>query len=83
MVTAGSSGGSDKKRAYAAIAEMSSVAITIADEMKETNRLAQETAKEMKEKNRLAKQSQLITLAQHLGKQELLEDILASLASSN
>ena len=83
VVTAASSGASDKKRAYAAIAEMSSVAITIATEMKETNRLAQETAKEMKEKNRLAKQSQLITLAQHLGKQELLEDILASLASSN
>ena len=74
--------GSEKKRAYAAIVDMSTVAITIADEMKETNRLAQQTAHEMKEKNRLAKQSQLISLAQHLGKQEILEGILASLASS-
>jgi hypothetical protein len=81
--TSSGSGNSDKKRAYTAIVDMSNVAITIADEMKETNRLAKETANEMKEKNRLAKQSQLITLAQHLGKHDILEGILASLASSS
>ena len=78
-----SSASNEKKRAYSAIADISCVAMTIADEMKETNRLAQEQANELKEKNRLAKQSQLIALAQHLGKQEILEQMLASLASAS
>jgi FtsZ-binding cell division protein ZapB len=77
------SASSEKKRAFAAIADISSVAMTIADEMKETNRLAQEQANEMKEKNRLAKQSQIIALAQHLGKQEILEQMLATLSSTS
>ena len=74
---------SEKKRAYAAMADISKTAKSIADAMKETNRLAQETANEMKEKNRLMKQSQLISLAQHLGKQEILEQMLLSFASSS
>jgi hypothetical protein len=78
-----SNGSSDKKKAYSAIADMSSVALNIADQLKETNRLAQEQANELKEKNRLAKQSQLIALAQHLGKQDILEQMLASLSSSS
>ena len=77
------SASSAKKRAFEAIANISSVATTIADEMKETNRLAQEQAKEMKEKNRLAKQSQIIALAQHLGKQEILEQMLGTLSSAS
>ena len=59
----------DKKRAYAAITDMGDVAKSIASEMKETNRLALET-------NKLAKQAQLIAIAQALGRQEILEDLL-------
>jgi len=55
----------DKKRAYAALVDMSNVAKNIAKEMKETNRLAQEASK-------MAKKSQLIALAQHLGKNDIL-----------
>ena len=72
----------DKKRAYAAVVDLSNVAITIANEMKEANRLAQAKVKEMTETNRLTEQSQMITLAQHLGKREILEEILASLLAS-
>jgi hypothetical protein len=68
-----------KKRAYAAMIDIADVTKNIATEMKETNRLSQETIDAVKEKNRLAKQSQLIALAQHLGKNEILEDLLASL----
>jgi hypothetical protein len=85
----------DKKRAYAAIVDMSNIASTIANEMKETNKIGRDTANEMKESNRLAnatataiieknrisKHSQLITLAQHLGKEDMLEKLLADLAS--
>ena len=77
----------EKKRAFAAITDMSEVAKTIAAEMKETNRLAQESTKSaqdsaeaLKEQNRLAKQAQYIGLAQHLGKNEILEQILATFA---
>ena len=59
----------DKKRAYAAITDMGDVAKSIASEMKETNRRALET-------NELAKQAQLIAIAQALGRQEILEDLL-------
>ena len=48
---------------------MGDVAKSIASEMKETNRLALET-------NKLAKQAQLIAIAQALGRQEILEDLL-------
>ena len=51
--------------------------------MKATNLLALEVTQAMKdknrlseEKNRLAKQSQLIAIAQALGRQEILEDLL-------
>jgi hypothetical protein len=59
----------DKKKAYAAIVDMTNIAsTTIANEMKETNRLA--------------RQSQLIQLAQHLGKADMLEDLLQDLKQS-
>jgi hypothetical protein len=73
----------DKKRAYAALTDMGNVAKSIASEMKETNRLALESTLALKDKNRLseeknklAKQSQLIAIAQALGRQEILEDLL-------
>lgn len=75
--SANTAGGStDKKRAYAAIVDMSHVARSIAKEMKETNTLA-------KESNRIANQRQLIMLAQHLGKEDILEDLLTSLTSNS
>ena len=58
----------DKKRAYAAMVEFGKTAKTIAEEMKQSNKLA--------------KQSQLISLAQHLGKREILEQLFESVASS-
>ena len=80
----------EKKRAYAAMADISDVAKNIAAEMKETNRLAQESTDALKEKNRLvdeknrlARQAQLIAVAQHLGKHEILENLLASFSSSS
>jgi len=79
----GDTGGSNKKRAYAAIVDMSTVGATIANEMKETNRISQESHLAMKEKNGIAKQSQLIQLAQHLGKEDILEGLLANLASES
>ena len=73
----------DKKRAYAALTDIGDVAKSIATEMKATNLLALEATQAMKdknrlseEKNRLAKQSQLIAIAQALGRQEILEDLL-------
>jgi uncharacterized protein with PIN domain len=80
--------GHDKKRAYAAMEDIANTAKSIAEEMKETNRLARETDKERKriilakQKSRLAQQSQLIALAVHLGKQEILEQMLENVASS-
>lgn len=80
----------EKKRAYAAMVDMSGIAKSLVDEMKETNRemkennrLAREAGTALMEKNRLEKQSQLISLAQHLGKKEMLEQILGKLASSS
>ena len=87
----------EKKRAYAAISDISNVAKNIATEMHETNRIAQDntnaliekirvanvTANAMIEQNRLARQSQLIAVAQHLGKQDILETILQSFSSSD
>ena len=55
---------------------MSDMSKTIADEMKETNRLA-------KEAHRISNRAQYIALAQHLGKQDILEDLLASFASAD
>jgi hypothetical protein len=86
-----------KKRAYAAMAEIADVTKNISVEMKETNRLAQQSVDAVKEtnrlaqesvdavkqKNQLAKQSQIIAIAQHLGKDAMLEDLLASLSSSS
>ena len=73
----------EKKRAYAAMAEISGVAKEIAVEMREMRRLAQESTNALKERNRLAKQSQLIELAKHLGKYEILRNIMASLSSAS
>jgi hypothetical protein len=67
-----------------AIVDMSTVGATIAGEMKETNCIAQELNMAMKEKNHIAKQSQLIQLAQHLKKEDILEGLLlADLASDS
>jgi hypothetical protein len=86
-----------KKRAYAAMAGSADVTNNISVEMKvtnrlaqesvdaveETNRLAQESVDAVKQKNQLAKQSQIIAIAQHLGKDAMLEDLLALLSSSS
>jgi hypothetical protein len=72
--TTNSGGASDKKSAYAAMVDKSNAVGSIANEMGESNLLAKET-------NRVAKQSQLIMLAQHLGKEEILEGLLEDLAS--
>lgn len=57
-----------KKRTYEVMEKMSTTAQDIVNEMKVTNKLA--------------KQSQLISLAHHLGKKNLLEQLLASVGSS-
>jgi len=56
------------------IVRLINVGTSIANQMKEANILA-------KESNRIAKQSQLIMLAQHLGKEDILEGLLADLVS--
>ena len=58
-----------KKVAADAMADISNFSKEIATEMKETNRVALEA-------NKLANRSQLIMLAQHLGKTEMLEAML-------
>jgi hypothetical protein len=70
--------------------DMSGVAKSMAAEMKETNRLALESTEALKkknelseEKNRLAKQSQLIAIAQALGRPEILEEMLQSFSSAS
>ena len=80
----------DKKRAYAAMVDMTGVGNTIAEEMKETNKIAKETVLAMNEKNRLtaeanytAKITQQIMLAQHLGRQDMLEKILEDSGTSS
>ena len=82
----GHSTNADKKRAYAAMVAMTAVGSTMADEMKETNKIAKETVEQMKETNRLAaeadrtaKQNQRIMLAQHLGRNEILAAMLDNL----
>jgi hypothetical protein len=77
----------NKKRAYAAMVDMSANGATIADEMRETNRIALESHLELK-KEQLAlketnRQSQLIQLAQHLGKSDILEELLETLKAQN
>lgn len=62
---------SKKVEAYAAIVDMSHSATSIAQAMRQTNILAKESI-------RLAEQSQLIMVAQHLGKSDLLEDLLSN-----
>lgn len=70
--------------------DMSGVAKSMAAEMKETNCLALESTEALKkknelskEKNRLAKQSQLIAIAQALGRPEILEEMLQSFSSAS
>lgn len=75
--------GGKKRKIDIAIDSISNTAKQIAAEMKETNRLAQESTNEMKEKNRLTKQAQLISLAQHLGKTDILQKMLAESFSSS
>jgi hypothetical protein len=62
--------------------------------MRETNRIALESHLELKKKNSIAlesqlalketnRQSQLIQLAQHLGKSNILEELLETLKAQN
>jgi hypothetical protein len=75
---------SQKKRAYTAMVDIANVTKNISVEMKETNRLVQDLINAVKEKNWLAKQSQVIVaIAQHLGKNEMLEDLIIVLLSSS
>jgi uncharacterized membrane protein len=69
----GGGGGSNKKRAYAAFVDMSNVVTSIAAEMKKSTPA-------MEEKNRIVKQSQPIMLAQHLGKDDMLQGLLADVS---
>jgi hypothetical protein len=57
----------EKKRAYDAVVDMSDTGVSIRDQMIETNRLV--------------KQNQIIMLAQHLNKEDILEEILSNLRS--
>ena len=66
---------SSKKVAAETMADISNFSKDIAAEMRETNRLA-------KEANTLVKNNQIIQLAQHLGKTEMLEQMLASISTS-
>jgi hypothetical protein len=68
--------GSAKKVAAETMADISNFSKEIAAEMKETNRLAQEA-------NKLMKNNQIIQLAQHLEKTEMLEQMLASFSASS
>jgi hypothetical protein len=70
------SSGSTKKVAVEMMADISNFSREIAAEMKETNRLSQEA-------NKLVKNQQIIQLAQHLGKTEMLEQMLASISASS
>ena len=82
-----SSYSAQKKRAYSAIADLQDVAKTIAEQMKETNRLASLTADKIDETNRIAsenakkkatlkEQANLISIATSLGDTELLRSLL-------
>jgi hypothetical protein len=69
--------------------ETNKIAKETVQEMKEQNGIAKEKNRLSEEKNRLAseadrtaKQSQLIQLAQHLGRNEILETILQNLSGS-
>ena len=76
------------------MSDLSDVAKNIAAEMRQTNilaerttqlaerttQVAENTAKAIEEKNRLSQQAQLIALAQYLGRNEILETILQSIA---
>jgi hypothetical protein len=55
----------DKKRVYDAMVDVSETGKSIYEEMRKTNRLVE--------------QSQIIQLAQHLGKEDYLETIFSSL----
>jgi hypothetical protein len=57
----------EKKRSYSAVVDMSDTGVSIRDQMIETNRLV--------------KQNQIIMLAQHLNKEDILEEILSNLRS--
>ena len=57
----------EKKRACATVVDMSDTGVSIRDQMIETNRLV--------------KQNQIIQLAQHLNKGDILEEILSNLRS--
>mgnify|MGYP006198823745 CR=1 FL=1 len=57
----------EKKRASPAVVDMSDKGVSIRDQMIETNRLV--------------KQNQIIQLAQHLNKGDILEEILSNLRS--
>ena len=72
-----------KKRVYEAMSEISEMVKNIASAMDETNRVAKQSAEAQEEKNRLTRQSQMISLAQHLGEDQMLRDLLASFSSAS
>jgi hypothetical protein len=70
----------EKKRPYAVISDISNVAKNI---LVEKIQVSNVRANAMIEQNCLARQSQLIAVAQHLGKQDILETILQSFSCSD
>jgi hypothetical protein len=69
-----------EKRAYNAISSLTDVAKSIAEQMKVTNRMANEFTLELRQTNKLLKQKNMITLASALGDKDLLERILGNMS---
>jgi len=74
-------GTSSKKRAYAAIVDMSNVVTAISNEMKKATLVMEKICENDKEKNKLDKCGHIIQLAKHLGEDDMLRTLLADLAS--
>jgi hypothetical protein len=73
----------EKKRAYAAVVDISDTVVSIRDQMIETNKIASESNRLASESNRLTKQRLVIMLAQHLNKNDILEELLMDLRSDS
>jgi len=74
-------GTSSKKRAYAAIVDMSNVVTSISNEMKKATLVMEKICENDKEKNKLDKCGHIIQLAKRLGEDDMLRTLLADLAS--
>ena len=73
----------EKKKAYAAMVEISNTAKSIAESMENTNRLAEQNNIIAKQNNVIAPQAQIISVAQALGKNDVLEKLLKEMSSAN